>query len=83
MPKPKTRPMRNLIFWISAGIVLLLLWNVLQSPTAARKEVTFSQFMTEVEQGTVEKVTIQENQINGVTKDNQAFKTTLPAGYAD
>jgi len=83
MPKPKTRPMRNLIFWISAGIVLLLLWNVLQSPSTARKEVTFSQFMTEVEQGTVEKVTIQENQINGVTKDNQAFKTTLPAAYAD
>jgi len=83
MPKPKNRSMKNLIFWISAGIVIILLWNVLQSPAAARKEVTFSQFMTEVEQRNVEKVTIQENQITGVFKDNQAFKTVLPTGYAD
>ena len=83
MPKPKNRSMKNLLFWISAGIMILLLWNVLQSPAAARKEVTFSQFMTDVEQGNVEKVTIQESQINGVLKDNQAFKTTLPTGYAD
>jgi len=39
--------------------------------------------MSEVEQGTVEKVTIQETQLNGVYKDGQAFKTTLPSGYAD
>jgi cell division protease FtsH len=83
MPKPKNRSMKNLIFWISAGIVIILLWNVLQSPAAARKEVTFSQFMTEVEQRNVEKVTIQENQLSGVFKDNQAFRTTLPTGYAD
>jgi cell division protease FtsH len=75
--------MRSLLFWISAGVVIILLWNVLQSPAAARKEATFSQFMNEVELGNVEKVTIQENQINGVYKDNQAFKTTLPTGYAD
>jgi cell division protease FtsH len=83
MAKPKNRSMKNLLFWISVVIIILLLWNVLQSPAAARKEVTFSQFMTDVEQGNVEKVTIQENQINGVLKDNQAFKTTLPTGYAD
>jgi cell division protease FtsH len=39
--------------------------------------------MTEVEQGNVEKVTIQESDLNGVNKDGQTFKTILPAGYAD
>ena len=83
MPKPKNRSTKNLLFWISAGILIILLWSFLQSPAAAKKDVTFSQFMTEVEQGTVEKVTIQETQLNGVYKDGQTFKTTLPSGYAD
>jgi cell division protease FtsH len=83
MPKPKNRSTKNLLFWISAGILIILLWSLFQSPAAAKKDVTFSQFMTEVEQGTVEKVTIQETQLNGVYKDGQTFKTTLPSGYAD
>ena len=83
MPKPKNRSTKNLLFWISAGILIILLWSLFQSPAAAKKDVTFSQFMTEVEQGTVEKVTIQEMQLNGVYKDGQTFKTTLPSGYAD
>ncbi|MGZ7046277.1 MAG: ATP-dependent zinc metalloprotease FtsH, partial [Candidatus Aminicenantales bacterium] len=71
------------LFWISAGVIIILLWSLLQSPAAAKKDVTFSQFMTEVEQGRVEKVTIQESELNGVFKDGQAFKTILPGGYAD
>ncbi len=83
MPKPKNRSTKNLLFWISAGVLIILLWSLLQSPAAAKKDVTFSQFMTEAEQGTVEKVTIQETQLSGVYKDGQTFKTTLPSGYAD
>ncbi len=83
MPKPKNKSMKNLLFWISAGIIIILLWSLLQSPAAAKKDVTFSQFMTEVEQGRVEKVTIQESELNGVFKDGQTFKTILPGGYAD
>jgi len=83
MPKAKNRSAKNLIFWISAGVLIILLWSLLNPPAAARKDVTFSQFMTEVELGTVEKVTIQESQLIGVYKDGQAFKTTLPSGYAD
>ncbi len=83
MPKTPNRPMRSLMFWISAGIILILAWSLLQSPALAKKDVTFSQFMTEVEQGKVEEVTIQDNQLRGKFTDGQTFKTVLPAGYAD
>jgi cell division protease FtsH len=83
MPQTKNRPMRNLLFWISAGIILILAWSLLNSPSAAKKDVTFSQFMSEVEQGKVEEVTIQENQVKGKFTDGQTFKTVLPAGYTD
>ena len=83
MPKTPNKSMKNLIFWISAGMLIILLWSLLQSPAMAKKDVTFSQFMTEAEQGKVEEVTIQENQLRGKFTDGQTFKTVLPAGYND
>ena len=83
MPKTKNKPMKNLLFWVSAGVLIILLWSLLQSPAIAKKDVTFSQFMTEAEQGNVEEVTIQENQLRGKFRDGQTFKTVLPSGYND
>jgi len=83
MPKTPNKSMKNLIFWISAGMLIILLWSLLQSPAMAKKDVTFSQFMTEAEQGKVEEVTIQENQLRGKFTDGQTFRTVLPAGYND
>ena len=83
MPKTKNKSMKNLLFWISAGVLIILLWSLVQSPAMAKKDVTFSQFMTEAEQGGVEEVTIQENQLRGKFRDGQTFKTVLPAGYND
>jgi len=83
MPKTKNKPMKNLLFWISAGILIILLVSLFQSPSTAKKDINFSQFMTEAEQGNVDEVTIQENQIQGKFRDGQTFKTVLPAGYND
>ena len=83
MPKTKTKSTRNLLFWISAGVVIILLWSLLQPTGGAKKPLTFSQFMSEVEQGNVQDVTIQDNDLSGVYKDGQTFKTVLPAAYSD
>ena len=83
MPKTPNKSMKNLLFWVSAGVLIILLWSLLQSPAMGKKDVTFSQFMTETEQGKVEEVTIQENQLRGKFTDGQTFKTVLPAGYND
>ncbi|NTV80744.1 MAG: ATP-dependent zinc metalloprotease FtsH, partial [Candidatus Aminicenantes bacterium] len=83
MPKPKNKPMRNLLFWIAAGILIIILWSFVQNPALAKKDITFSQFMTEVEARKVEEVTIQDNQLRGKFTDGQTFRSVLPAGYAD
>jgi cell division protease FtsH len=75
--------MRNLLFWIAAGILIIILWSFVQNPALAKKDITFSQFMTEVEARKVEEVTIQDNQIRGKFTDGQTFRSILPAGYAD
>ena len=84
MPQPKNKPMRrNFLFWLSAGIILIILLSIFGGPAAPKKDVTFSQFMTEAEQGKVEEVTIQDSQLRGKFTDGQTFKTVLPAGYND
>jgi cell division protease FtsH len=83
MPKKKTRPFRNILFWIAAGIIIILLWSLLQSPNAAKKEVDFSQFLIDVEGDLVEEVTIAGSQIKGKYRDGTTFKTIAAPQFDD
>ena len=84
MPQPKNKPMRkNFLFWLSAGIIIIIAYSIWGAPAIPKKDITFSQFMTEAEQGKVEEVTIQDSQLRGKFTDGQTFKTVLPAGYND
>ena len=83
MPKKRNRSFRNVFFWISAGVLIILLWSLLQNPNVARKDVTFTQFMDQVEQGNVEEATIADSELRGKYKDGGAFRTILPAQYDD
>src|SRR2546425_1722597 len=48
------------------------------------KEVSFSQFLTDVDQGNVKEVTITAQEVRGKYRnDNSSFHTTAPANYPD
>lgn len=66
---------RNIFFWVAAGIIILILYSLMQSPDAAKKEVDFSVFLDEVEGGLVTEVEITGNQISGKYADGSPFKT--------
>jgi cell division protease FtsH len=83
MPKKRNRSFRNVFFWISAGVLIILLWSLLQNPNVARKDITFTQFMDQVEQGNVEEATIADSELRGRYKEGGAFRTILPAQYDD
>ncbi len=83
MPKKTNRPLKNLLFWLAAGTLLILLWSLVQSPTLAHKDINFSEFMDQVEARNVEEVTITDSQVRGKYKDGSTFRTTIPAGYND
>jgi cell division protease FtsH len=78
MPKKKNKSFKNIMFWVSAGIIIILLWSLLQSPNIVKKEINFSQFLTEVEQNKIEDITITGNQIRGRYIDGTTFKTIAP-----
>jgi len=54
---------------------MILLFNLLGTPRKAEQEMIFSEFMTKLEAGEIEDVTIKGNIINGQLKDGKKFKT--------
>jgi cell division protease FtsH len=63
----------------------LLLWQVVKSGNPTKeKELNFSQFMDNVDQGKVREVTIYgQSEVRGQLSDNTHLKTIVPSNYAD
>jgi cell division protease FtsH len=83
MATKKPKPVKNIVFWAAAGIIIILLWSLLQTPNIIKNEVPFSQFLNEVEGNKVEEVTITGTQVKGKYQDATTFKTVLPPQYND
>jgi cell division protease FtsH len=84
MPRKKNRNMKNILFWIFAGVIIITVMSLLQSPSLTKREVNFSQFMSDVEANRVEEVNITGNQIKGKYRDTgETFKTVTPSQYDD
>jgi len=83
MPRKKNRSFKNVVFWISAGVLIILLWSLLQTPGLVKQEINFSQFLSDVEANRVEEVTITGNQIRGKYRQGESFKTIAPSQFDD
>jgi cell division protease FtsH len=71
---------RNVALWLIIAILLVLLYNIFQGSTSrgGPDEVSYSQFITEVDQGNVQAVEIQGQNITGTYTNNGHFKTYAP-----
>ena len=69
------------MFWMVLIVVGLLVWNFSTKYQASAKPLSFSEFMASVDAGQVERVTITGNDITGVNKANDSFRTYAPPQY--
>ncbi len=71
---------RNLALWIIIALLLVALFNLFQGQPqrAQRTEMTYSEFITQVDSGAVTRVTLNGNVIEGQTKNNSRFTTLKP-----
>ena len=77
---------KTVVFWLVIVVSAFLLWQVVKNSNAGQKEkdVNFSQFMSDVDQGNVKEVTISGMEVHGKYRnDNSGFHTTVPANYPD
>lgn len=71
---------RNIVLWIIAGLFLIALFNVFQGGKNHPSTLTlaYSDFLNDVEKGSVKDVTIKGNAIAGKLEDGRPFNTYAP-----
>src|SRR6202158_1935488 len=77
---------KQVVFWLVILLSGVLLWSVVKNNSAGVKEreVNFSQFLAEVDQGKIKDVTVLGPEVRGNYRDEKAgFHTTVPANYTD
>lgn len=68
---------KNLVLWLIIAAVLLMVFQNF-SPTTSGQQVNYSQFVEMVQQGRVNKVTIDGLEIQGTRGDGSQFETIRP-----
>jgi cell division protease FtsH len=77
---------KTVVFWLVIVLSAFLLWQVMKAGSAGQKdkEVNFSQFLADIDQGNVKEVTITGMEVRGKYRnDNSPFHTTAPVNYPD
>ncbi len=77
--------LRNLAVWVIVAIVLIALFQLFQntSPNGQGQELTYSQFMQEVDARRVESVRLEGDQVQGTLRSGAAFTSTVPIFVRD
>jgi cell division protease FtsH len=73
--------MKSLLFWMVLVVVGVLIWNFSTTFQTRDRSITFSDFITWVDGGQVEKVTISGNELSGTSKSGERFRTYAPPQY--
>jgi cell division protease FtsH len=67
---------KNLLFWVFVSLFMILLFNLFTVPNQHQEDsVIFSEFMSHLERGDVEKVVIKHNNISAILKDGHRIQT--------
>lgn len=74
MPE-KNNMYKSLFVWLLIGMTMILLFNLFNVPPKTEKEMLFSDFLTKIESGQIDEVTLKENNITGRLKDGAKFKS--------
>jgi len=70
--------LRNIGIWLVIGLVMLMLFNLVGPRESNERKISFSEFISQIESGSVLEVTIRGSQIHGVSDTNGSFQTQVP-----
>ena len=73
--------LRNFALWVIIVLLLLALFTLFQNPgqRASSQDISFSQLLSEVDQGKVRDVVIQGPEIHGTFTNGSSFQTYAPS----
>ena len=71
--------LKNIVIWLVIALVLMSVFNQFSARHATQGQLEYSQFIGEVKQGQVAKVTIEGHLLKGVKTDGKHFVTYSPS----
>ncbi|MDQ6707400.1 MAG: ATP-dependent metallopeptidase FtsH/Yme1/Tma family protein, partial [Acidobacteriota bacterium] len=75
---------KTIIFWAVLICVAVLLWTVVHSgKTPSNKDLTFTDFIKQVDDGNVKSVSITGNEVKGTFVNENTLHTMIPSNYPD
>jgi cell division protease FtsH len=69
---------KNLILWLVIAIVLMSVFNNFGPTTSSTQTISYSDFITEVQQGQVQRVDIEDHTVEGLRADGTRFTVQTP-----
>ena len=69
---------KNLILWGVIAVILLSVFSNFSQNSTSSNSITYSQFIRQVKEGSIAKVTVDGREIVGETRNSAAFKTYSP-----
>ncbi|MGH8756392.1 MAG: ATP-dependent metallopeptidase FtsH/Yme1/Tma family protein, partial [Burkholderiales bacterium] len=70
---------KNLVIWLVIALVLMSVFNQFSARQSVQAPMEYSQFIDEVKQGHIAKVTIEGRTLKGVKTDGKRFITYSPS----
>ncbi len=68
---------KNISMWLIIGLAMVLLFQMFNNPQQGQETLSYSDFLARVESGAISQVTVQGDEITGITA-NKNFKTISP-----
>lgn len=72
---------KNLIVWLVIAVVLMSVFKSFGPSDASGRQISYTQFLKEANQGQIREVKEQGGLITGVKRSGDTFETVIPMGY--
>ena len=69
---------KNVALYVLLIVIVVLMFNTFMAPQQQRSEITYSDFVTQVNNKNVQSVVMSENAVTGKLKDGTEFSSYLP-----
>ena len=69
---------KNLALWLVISLLMIMLFNMMTQKDTDQNQINYTEFLSAIDDGRVTSITFQGNQISGVYKDGEKFKTYAP-----
>lgn len=74
---------KNLSMWLVIGLTMILLFNLFNKPQGNTTSLTYSEFMSSIQNKAINRVTISGDVLSGTLQDGKPFQTIYPPNDAD